>query len=159
MPEMRNRSASLLPPLKSGLYYRTRQKGGGARIDGRAAVNQAPTPLATASSSGVPMAGSRTSKKKPVQRSLEQTGQFPLLKKPSDVVGKHIGVPGEHWGSACPPADKNKIFQCIITDYTVLHQHSPLERWPAMKLSEMGTDGQGGNSEAFWMRYSTLSPS
>ena len=22
-----------------------------------------------------------------------------------------------------------------------------------MKLSEMGTDGQGGNSEAFWMRY------
>ena len=95
----------------------------------------------------------RAKKKKPVQRSLEESGQYPLLKKPSDCIGKNVGVPGSHWGSACPAADTDKVYLCTITDYTVLHAQSPTERWPALKLVEMGVDGEGGNSEAFWMRY------
>ena len=99
------------------------------------------------------MAPQRPKKKQVVQRSLEQSGQFPLLKKPAECVGRNIGVLGEHWGSACAPADKTKTFLCTVMDYTLVHVHSPTERWPAMKLVEMGTDGTGGNSEAFWMRY------
>ena len=30
--------------------------------------------------------------KAPVQKSLEQTGQLPLLKKPAECVGKLLGV-------------------------------------------------------------------
>ena len=61
----------------------------------------------------------RPKAKKVVQKSLEQVGQFPLLKKPSNCVGKNVGVPGEHWGSQCPPADRAKLFQCTIMDYTL----------------------------------------
>ena len=95
----------------------------------------------------------KEAKKKTVQQSLEQSGQFPLLKKPADCVGKNVGVPGEHWGESCPAADRGKTFQCTITDYTLVHTHSPTEKWPAMKLVEMGIDGHGGHSESFWMRY------
>ena len=99
------------------------------------------------------MGPKKSAAKKPVQRSLEQSGQFPLLKKPATCIGRNFGIPGEHWGTSCPPADRSKLFQCTVIDYTLLHVHSPTERWPAMKLVEMGLDGQGGNSESFWMRY------
>ena len=40
-----------------------------------------------------------------------------------------------------------------IKDYTVLHQFAPTLRKPAFQLIEMGMDGQGGNSDLFWMEY------
>ena len=97
--------------------------------------------------------GQGKAKAKPQQQSLEQAGQLPLLKKPGETVGKSIKVIGAHWGSACPPADKNKEFECVVKEYTVLHTFSPADRGPAMQLIEMGTDGHGGASEAFWMKY------
>lgn len=95
----------------------------------------------------------RGGKKKAVQQSLEQTGQLPLLKKPAEVVGKSMKVIGSHWGSACPPADKNKEFVCVVKEFTFLHSFSPTDRQAGVQLLEMGEDGQGGNTDPFWMRY------
>ena len=92
-------------------------------------------------------------KKKPVQKSLEQVGQLPTLKKPIEAIGKTLEVIGAHWGSACPSGDKDKIFSCTINDFTLLHVFSPTKRAPAFQLTDMGTDGLGGNSERFWMEY------
>jgi hypothetical protein len=92
-------------------------------------------------------------KKPPVQKSLEQVGQLPKLKKPQEAIGKTIEVIGSHWGSACPSGDKDKIFFCTINDFTLLHVFSPTKRGPAFQLTDMGTDGQGGDSERFWMEY------
>ena len=92
-------------------------------------------------------------KKKQVQRSLEQSDLLPTLKKPLESVGKTIDIPGSHWGDQCPAADKEKIFKCTINDYTVLHDFSPRDRGPGMQLTDMGVDGQGGNSVRFWMKY------
>ena len=87
------------------------------------------------------------------QKSLEQTGTLPLLKKPAETVGKQFKVIGSHWGSACPAADRNKEFVCVVKEFTVLHTFSPTERGPAVQLLEMGTDGMGGDSDPFWMKY------
>jgi hypothetical protein len=93
-------------------------------------------------------------KPKSVQKSLEQSGQLPTLKKPAETVGKTIKIPGEHWGANCPSADKKKLFLCTIKDFTLLHTFSPTEKGPAMQLIDMGTDGQGGESaDPFWVGY------
>ena len=92
-------------------------------------------------------------RKKQVQKSLESMGTLPLLQKPGEVVGKPIKVIGSHWGSACPPADKEKEFVCVAKEFTLLHSFAPTDRSPAVQLLEMGTDGKGGNTDAFWMKY------
>eukprot|EP00966_Prymnesium_polylepis_P326901 7382778-Prymnesium_polylepis.1 len=61
-------------------------------------------------------------KAKPVQVRLTDVGGLPLLKKPHEQVGKIIKVPGAHWGSACPPSDRNKEFQCTILDHSIAYR-------------------------------------
>ena len=71
------------------------------------------------------MARKRT---KVVQKSLEQTGQLPLLKKPIECVGKHLKLPGSYWGSSCPAGDKDKTFVIVVKDFTTLHTFSSTKR-------------------------------
>ncbi len=80
--------------------------------------------------------------------------RWPLLSKPASAVGKEIKVPGKYWGAACPASDAEQMFVCAIVDYLALH------KWPgaeapseAIKLTEMGVDGTGGNSVDFFMKY------
>lgn len=93
-------------------------------------------------------------KKVTVQTGLTDVNLLPLMKKPGEAVGKEIGVIGSHWGSSCPPGDRNKIFKCIVSDFSIAHrmdEDSPPTK--AFQLSEMGVDGGGGNSVTFWMVY------
>ena len=95
-------------------------------------------------------------KAKPVQVRLTDVGWLPLLKKPHEQVGKIIKVPGAHWGSACPPSDRNKEFQCTILDHSIAYhdeEEDDSTPYEAMQLQEMGVDGGGGNSDPFWMKY------
>jgi hypothetical protein len=101
--------------------------------------------------------------KKTVQASLTDVGGLPLLKKPHEKIGKTVGVVGSHWGSACPPSDKNKTFQCTVLDHSLAHRDerdddddddTPQQPpYQAFQLQEMGVDGTGGNSDPFWMKY------
>ena len=89
-----------------------------------------------------------------VQTGLTDVNMLPLLKKPIEAVGKEIGVIGSHWGSSCPSSDRNKIFKCIVSDFSIAHRMDEDEPpTKAFQLSEMGVDGSGGNSVPFWMVY------
>ena len=59
--------------------------------------------------------------KAPVQQSLEQTGQLPLLKKPGDIIGRSLKLFGLFWGAACPPADTTLYcILCAVCAYTAM---------------------------------------
>ena len=59
--------------------------------------------------------------KAPVQQSLEQTGQLPLLKKPGDIIWRSLKLFGLFWGAACPPADTTLYcILCAVCAYTAM---------------------------------------
>lgn len=91
------------------------------------------------------------------QAALESMNMLPVLKKPVEAIGKEINVPGSHWGSNCPSQEKNKLFKCVVLDFTHMHRSSEDEPpHAAFQLNEMGVDGSGGNSEKFWMNMRIL---
>lgn len=106
--------------------------------------------------SRMPRAGRGQKKKNAVlQVSLEEVNMLPLLKKPLEMIGKEVLVPGSHWGDSCTNArDKNRKFVCVVMDFCLTHRFEQNETpCTAFKLHEMGVDGTGGNSEPFWMKY------
>ena len=46
---------------------------------------------------------------------------YPQLKKPMEVIGKAIDVPGGFWDK-CPAADKEKLFKCTVRDFSIAHR-------------------------------------
>ena len=79
---------------------------------------------------------------------------LPLLKKPAEVVGKDINVPGSHWGESCPGTDKDKLFVCGVEDFLISHRMFPgAVPGMAFKMHELGEDGTAGNSDSFYMSY------
>lgn len=92
-------------------------------------------------------------RKRQHQASLEDVGNFPLLKKPHEVIGKEFTVPGSHWGTSAGRGEANKEYVCIIQDFSLLHTFSPTERSGAMQILEVGESGSAGRSESFWMPY------
>ncbi|KAL1503558.1 hypothetical protein AB1Y20_012036 [Prymnesium parvum] len=82
---------------------------------------------------------------------------FPLIKKPMELLGKTLKVPGNHWGTSARAADANKMFVCVMKDFSMAHRFNPNDP-PAsgFLLTEIGEDGHcGGSSEDFWMHYPT----
>ncbi|KAL1514689.1 hypothetical protein AB1Y20_003777 [Prymnesium parvum] len=89
--------------------------------------------------------GRGSTRKKPVQRSLEQAGSLPLLKKPNEVIGKEFTVPGSYWGAAATRGEAKQEYICIISDFSLLHTFSPTDRGAAMKIVEAGVTGKLSN--------------
>ncbi|KAL1530729.1 hypothetical protein AB1Y20_001628 [Prymnesium parvum] len=97
--------------------------------------------------------GSKNKEKPQRQKALEETYN-PLLKKPLEVVGKMIDVPGSHWGSSATRNELNKIYKCAVKDYSLMHRpHPDATPTKAFFLTELGEDGHGGESVDFWMPY------
>ena len=99
------------------------------------------------------MARDRTATKAKRQAAINET-MLPVFKKPLEIIGETFKVPGSFWGSACPAADANKKFVVAVKDFTLTHRDTP-QSTPsqAFKLTELGEDGNGGNSVDFWMKY------
>ena len=62
---------------------------------------------------------------------------YPQLKKPMEVIGKAIDVPGGFWDK-CPAADKEKLFKCTVRDYSIAHRFAVGPISPAFQMQEMG---------------------
>lgn len=78
----------------------------------------------------------------------------PLLSKPGDMTGETFKVPGEYWGTACPAADREKMFVVAIQEFSFCYRETPAATpGQAYLLREQGEDGHGGASVDFWMRY------
>ena len=81
-------------------------------------------------------------------------GFLPQLKEPAKSVGKLVYVIGSHWDN-CTAAEKNKHFNCAITDFEAIHTWPNQDKTGAMKVLMMGEkDGpQIDGGDHFWIRY------
>ena len=81
---------------------------------------------------------------------------YPMLKKPMEAIGETIGVPGNFWDK-CPDADKERLFKCIIKDYSIAHKFPVGPPCSAFEMQEMGERGSGSleqgdsSGEVFWI--------
>ena len=104
------------------------------------------------------MARQRQNKRKTYsQPDLTTTNLLPLLKKPMELIGRKIKVPGTYWAENAAPAEIDKNFVCVCVDFELIHRFNRDKadelKSNAVKLTEMGESGEGGNSDDFWMRY------
>ena len=82
--------------------------------------------------------------------------KYPQLKKPMEVIGETIKVPGKFWDK-CPAADTEKMYKCVNVDYSIAHKFAVGPMQPAFKMQEMGESGTGSleqgdsSGEVFWM--------
>ena len=57
--------------------------------------------------------------KAPLQQQLEQ---LPLIKKPLELIGVEIAIPGAFWKGRMSAAEKQTKYVCIVRDFSALHK-------------------------------------
>lgn len=99
----------------------------------------------------------RPKRKNVPTRQTALTASFlPLFKKPEEMIGKTITVPGNYWGSSATAGERTRSYVCAIKEFTLMHRPSPgATPISAYLLTELGEDGHGGTSDDFWMPYPT----
>lgn len=94
--------------------------------------------------------------KAPMQQQLEQ---LPLIKKPLELIGTHINVPGAFWVGRMSAAEKQTLYACVVRDFSALHKFIDGTTGQGFELQEMGAAGTGSlehgdaSGEIFWMVY------
>ena len=72
---------------------------------------------------------------------------FPEVKRPMELLGTIIGVPGSEWGSGSGrvlAVEKATIFKCVLRDYICVHKFpNAVSPEKALQLKEMGVSGSG----------------
>ena len=88
------------------------------------------------------------------------THALPLPKKPMELVGKQIGVPGAWWEGRMSAEEKKTLYKCTVRDFKLLHKFPwAIAPEAAVSLQEMGVSGTGStehgdaSGEVFWMQY------
>ena len=71
-----------------------------------------------------------------------QLNQLPLLKKPSELIGTQIKVPGAYWDGRMSDEEKAMLYLCGIRDYSALHTFASGAKGQAFELQEMGAAGR-----------------
>ena len=98
------------------------------------------------------MAKSRAKKREPLRQGSLGVEQHTLLKKPLDLLGKQIEMPGSFWQGRMSADERETVYKCTIIDFSLAHKFSP-DAVPsqAFRLQEMGVDGgqHGFNSKAW----------
>ena len=89
----------------------------------------------------------------------QQLEQLPLLKKPLELVGTQIKVPGSYWQGRMSAAEKEALYVCSIRDFSALHTFPDESKGQGFQLQEMGESGTGSlehgdaSGDIFWMQY------
>ena len=55
--------------------------------------------------------------KAPIQQQL-----LPLIKKPLELIGDHVNVPGAFWEGRMSAAEKETLYKCVVRDHSALHK-------------------------------------
>ena len=87
---------------------------------------------------GRPLAAAKG--KAPLQQQLEQ---LQLIKKPLEIIGEYVNVPGTFWIGRMSAAEKEALYSCIVRDFSVLHKFLDGPTSQAFEVQEMGTKGTG----------------
>ena len=102
----------------------------------------------------------RAKKRLPLQQGTLAVEQYSLLKKPLDLLGKQIEMPGSFWQGRVSVEERETAYKCTIIDFSLAHKFAP-DAVPtqAFRLQEMGVDGSGSleksdlESTKFWCSY------
>ena len=92
--------------------------------------------------------------KAPMQQQLEQ---LPLIKKPLQIIGMYINVPGAYWQGRMSATEKETMYKCVVREHSALHKFSDGTMKEAFELQEMGAAGTGSlehgdaSGDIFWM--------
>jgi hypothetical protein len=98
-------------------------------------------------------------KKKPASQQQQKLKRWPLLKKPLELVGEQIGVPGDFWQGRMSRAELQTLYMCTCRDFYLLHNFSPTHKAAAFEMQEMGPQGTGSlehgdaSGEIFYIEY------
>ena len=46
---------------------------------------------------------------------------LPLLKRPMEIIGKQIDVPGAYWEGSMSAAEKKTKYKCTVRDFELAH--------------------------------------
>ena len=52
----------------------------------------------------------------------QQLEQLPLIKKPLEIIGEHVNVPGAFWQGRMSTAEKETLYKCVVGDHSALHK-------------------------------------
>ena len=94
--------------------------------------------------------------KAPMQQQLEQ---LPLIKKPLELIGDHVNVPGAFWEGRMSAAEKETLYKCVVRDHSALHKFINGHTSEAFEVQEMGAAGTGSlergdaSGDIFWIAY------
>ena len=107
------------------------------------------------------MAGSKGKGKQTKRATQRQTElvKLPLLKKPLELIGTQIKVPGSFWDGRQNTSEKSTMYFCTVRDFQLTHVFPANVRSDGFELQEMGPDGSGSHEhgdasgEIFWMEY------
>ena len=89
----------------------------------------------------------------------QQLEQLPLIKKPLELIGEYINVPGAFWQGRMSTVEKETLYKCVIREHSALHKFIDGTMREAFELQEMGAAGTGSlehgdaSGEVFWMVY------
>ena len=87
----------------------------------------------------------------------QQLEQLPLIKKPLELIGEYINVPGTFWQGRMSAAEKETMYKCVVREHSALHKFTDGTMKEAFQLQEMGAMGTGSlehgdaSGEIFWM--------
>ena len=91
---------------------------------------------------------------------------FPEVKRPIELDGRVIGVPGAKWGTGSgrvSAAKKATIFKCVLRDHTCVHKFpnavAPEKAWQFQEMGVSGSSGQehgDSSGDIFWLPNQTF---
>ena len=89
----------------------------------------------------------------------QQLEQLPLIKKPLELIGDPVNVPGTFWEGRMSAMEKETLYKCVVRDHSALHKFINGPMSEAFEVQEMGAMGTGSlehgdaSGEIFWIAY------
>ena len=67
-----------------------------------------------------------------------QLEQLPLIRKPLEIVGDAINVPGSFWRGRMSAAEKETLYKCVVREHSALHKFIDGIMSEGFEAQEMG---------------------
>ena len=71
----------------------------------------------------------------------QQLEQLPLIKKPLEIIGMYINVPGAYWQGRMSATEKETMYKCVVREHSAMHKFIDGTMKEAFELHEMGAAG------------------
>ena len=77
-----------------------------------------------------------------------QLEQLPLIKKPLELIGNSINVPGAFWKGRMSAVEKEALYVCVVRDHSALHKF--MDGWMARPVRPSSCRKWARPAQAAW---------